>query len=228
MKKVLGIVVLTLALNFLGVVGAVGYLFQSGHLDKSKISQLKKVLFSPPSSGSAPTTQPGAVQGTESASRTDLSRLLARGGGKSAIEQVELLRRTFDSQMLEIDQRQRELADLQKQVDLANQKLAADRAALDKREKSLADREQAAQRLQDDAGFQTSLALYSAMPPKQVKSIFMTLSEATVQQYLQAMDARTAGKIIKEFKTTDETAFIQRIMERIRQSQVSSTDGKPS
>ena len=64
------------------------------------------------------------------------------------------------------------------------------------------------------------------MPAKQVKSIFMTLSEQTVQQYLQAMDTRTAGKIIKEFKTPDETAFIERVLERIRQSQVSSTDGK--
>jgi flagellar motility protein MotE (MotC chaperone) len=227
MKKALGILVLTLALNFLGVAGAVGYLFQSGRLDKSKISQLKNVLFSPPSA-SAPTTQPSAAQPTGSASRMDLSKLLARHGGTSAIEQVEFLRRTFDAQMLELDQRQRELADLQRQVDLANQKLAADRAALDKREKNLADREQAAQRLEQDAGFQNTLALYSAMPAKQVKSIFMTLSEATVQQYLQAMDTRTAGKIIKEFKTTDETAFIQRIMERIRQSQVATSDTRPS
>ena len=45
MKKVLGILVLTLALNFLAVAGTVGYLFQSGRLDKSKISQLKSVLL---------------------------------------------------------------------------------------------------------------------------------------------------------------------------------------
>ncbi len=54
----------------------------------------------------------------------------------------------------------------------------------------------------------------------------MTLNETTVQQYLQAMDTRTAGKIIKEFKTSDETAFIQRVLERIRLAQVSATDGK--
>ena len=63
------------------------------------------------------------------------------------------------------------------------------------------------------------------MPPKQVKLIFMTLNESTVQEYLTAMDTRTAGKIIKEFKTPDETAFVQRILERIRQAQVSTTDG---
>ena len=102
--------------------------------------------------------------------------------------------------MLELDRRQREMADLKQQVDLANQKLASDRAALEKREKALADREQAAQKLQSDTGFQNSLSLYNAMPSKQVKSIFMTLNESTVQEYLTAMDTRTAGKIIKEFK----------------------------
>jgi hypothetical protein len=54
----------------------------------------------------------------------------------------------------------------------------------------------------------------------------MTLGEQTVQNYLQAMDTRTAAKIIKEFKSPDETAFIQRVLERIRLAQVSSTDGK--
>ena len=127
--------------------------------------------------------------------------------------------------MLELDRRQREMADLKRQVDLANQKLATDRVALEKREKALADREQAAQKLQSDTGFQNSLALYNAMPAKQVKSIFMSLNEETVQQYLTAMDTRTAGKIIKEFKSPDETIFIQRVLERIRQAQVAATDG---
>jgi flagellar motility protein MotE (MotC chaperone) len=225
MKKLLGVLVLTLALNFLAVAGGVGYLFQSGKLDKTKIAKLKEIVFAAPVPAVA-TTQPSAAPSTNTPGKMDLATIMANRGGTSAIEQVEFLRRTFDAQMLEFDRRQRELADLQRQVDLANQKLASDRAALDKREKDLAAREQEAQKLQDDQGFQNSLSIYNAMPPRQVKTIFMTLGESTVQQYIEAMDARTAGKIIKEFKTPDETAFIQRVLERIRQSQVSTTDGK--
>jgi hypothetical protein len=224
MKKLFLVLVLTLALNFLGLAGGVGYLFQSGQLNKAKIKQIKDVVFAPPAPVLGPQPGPAPKQGGDF--RNSLTALMSNQTGRSAVDQVEFLRRTFDAQMLELDQRQRQVSDLQTQVDLANQKLAADRAALDKREKDLAAREQEAQRLQDDAGFQSSLALYTAMPVKQVKSIFMTLSEQTVQQYLQAMDTRTAGKIIKEFKSADETAFIQRVLERIRQSQVSSTDGK--
>jgi hypothetical protein len=222
LKKLFLVLVLTLALNFIALAGGVGYLFQTGQLNKAKISQIKDVLFAPPP---APPAPPAANTNKTPDSRTVLANLMSGQTGRPALDQVEFLRRTFDAQMLQLDQRQRQVADLQRQVDLANQKLVADRAALDKREKDLNAKEQETQRLQDDAGFQSSLALYTAMPAKQVKSIFMTLGEPTVQQYIQAMDTRTAGKIIKEFKSADETAFIQRILERIRQSQVSSTDG---
>lgn len=224
MKKLLSVIVFTLALNFLAAAGGIGYLFQSGKLDKAKIAEVKKLIFSAPPPAAA--TRPSVPASSTAGPHLDLSNLMANRTGLSAIEQVDFLRRTFDAQMMQLDQRQRELLDLKKQVDLANAKLAADRAALDKREKDLADREQEAQKLQNDDGFQTSLALYMAMPSKQVKNIFMTLSESTVQAYLQAMDTRTAGKIIKEFKSSDETAFIQRVLERIRQAQVSTTDGK--
>jgi hypothetical protein len=185
---------------------------------------MKALVFSPPPPPAA--TRPSAPSSSAPGLKLNLADLLASHAGLSAIQQVDFVRRTFDAQMMQLDQRQREVMDLKKQVDLANVKLAQDRAALDKREKDLANREQEAAKLQDDQGFQTSLALYTAMPSRQVKNIFMTLNEVTVQEYLQAMDTRTAGKIIKEFKTSDETAFIQRVLERIRLAQVSSTDGK--
>lgn len=223
MKKLFFALIFTLALNFLALAGGVGYLFQAGRLDKAKVMQIKNVVLGVPA---GPTAQPSAAQPDAGNSKDNLSNLMANQTGRPAIEQVEFLRRTFDAQMLELDQRQRQVADLQRQVDLANQKLASDRTALDKREKALAAREQETARLQNDTGFQSSLALYTAMAAKQAKSMFMGLDEQTVQQYLQAMDAHTAGKIIKEFKSPAESAFIQRILERIRQSQVSTTDGK--
>jgi Rod binding domain-containing protein len=57
------------------------------------------------------------------------------------------------------------------------------------------------------------------MPAKQVKTIFMTLSATTVQQYLEAMQPRAAAKIMKEFKTPGETVFIQQVLENMRQAQ---------
>jgi hypothetical protein len=219
-KKIFTIIMLTLAMNFLALAGSVGWLARSGHLDKAKIKQIKEIVFPPP----APAEQKTTVA-EEAATRptVQLDELLAKMSGRTAIEQVDTLQQTFDAQMLLLDRRQREQADLQRQVDLANQKLAADRAAFEKERQQLSDQEDESARLAADKGFQDSLALYIAMPPKQVKEIFMTLDAATVQHYLEAMEPRAAAKIIREFKTPDETNFIQGVLERMR---MASADGK--
>jgi hypothetical protein len=106
--------------------------------------------------------------------------------------------------------------------------MSKDRTALDGREKALAEREQQATRLANDKGFQDSLALYATLPPKQVKTIFMGLDDPTVMNYLQAMEKRSAGKIIKEFKSPEETTRIQKILERMRLAEASAAAASPT
>jgi hypothetical protein len=48
----------------------------------------------------------------------------------------------------------------------------------------------------------------------------MTLDDATVMNYLQAMEPREAAKVIKEFKSPEETARIQNVLERMRLAQL--------
>jgi len=226
MKKLFTVLTLAAALNFIFVLGVAGWLMQSGHVDKAKLKQMREVLFPPPPPPAEP-AQPVADASTTRPSLR-LESLMAKLAGRSAADQVEFIQHTFDAQMLLLDRHQRELADLQRQVDLANEKLAADRATFEKEQQALAAREQAAARMETDKGFQDTLQLYTAMPSKKVKEIFMTLSEAIVQQYLEAMEPRTAAKIIKEFKTPEETAFIQKVLERMRQAQASGGNGKSS
>lgn len=219
MKKLFLVIILTLALNFLAAAGGVAWLFQSGRLDHAKLKQMRQLVFAPPAAPS----QPGETSAT---SRPSLDDLMAKESGRSATEKVEFIQRTFDTRMLELDRRQQELSDLQRQVDLANQKLSVDRAALDKQKQAAAAKEKEAQTLQTDQGFQDSLAVYNSIPPKQTKEIFLTLDQQTVRQYLEAMDARQAAKIVKEFKTPEERAFIQKVLESMREAQASSSDGK--
>jgi len=225
MKKLGTVIVLTLAINFLAAAGGIGYLFNTGKLDREKVLAIKDLVFAPPPSA-APATQP-TTQPLDTALPTtrpidSLEKLLAQHAGRPAGEQVEIMQRSFDAQMAMLDRRQRELLDLQRQVDLSKQQMERDRAALDKSRKQLATREQQATKLATDKGFQDSLALYNTMPGKQVKTIFMTLDDETMRQYLQAMAPRSAARIVKEFKTPEETARIQRVMESMRLSQQAS------
>jgi flagellar motility protein MotE (MotC chaperone) len=225
LKKILNVIVLTLAMNFLLVVAGSAMLLKTSHMDRDKFTAVKKLLFET----SQPTTEPAStepVATTEPADR--LADLLAKASGRPAGEQVSFIRQAFDTEMAELDRKQRELADLQHQIDLARTQTATDRAKIEQGQKDLVAQQEEQSKLASDKGFQDSLELYNAMPAKQVKTIFMTLSDDTVMQYLVAMEPRAAGKIIKEFKLPEETIRIQKVLEKIRQSQAAPNPAAPA
>jgi len=215
-KKIWNLIVLTLAMNFVALAGGVGWLVKSGRLDKAKALEVKKMFFEPPPE--PPKTDAAAKTDPTTQPSIRLDALLAKASGRSAVAQVELIHQAFDAQVAQLDRRERELIDLQRQVDLAKQQLIIDRTKLTKDQQSLAANQQEQTKLASDKGFQDSLALYTTMQAPQVKKIFMTLDDDTVQQYLQAMEPKPASKIIKEFKTPDELVRIQKILEKMRQA----------
>jgi hypothetical protein len=219
MKKLFTVIMMVLGLNLLAVAGGVGYLFQSGKIDRQKVLAIREMLFPPPLPDPA-TTQPADDPTTRPASAR-LADLLARKTGMSTGEQVDFLQQTFDSQTALLDRHRREVDDLQRQVELAKQQVARDRAAVDADRAKLDAEQKEAARLASDQGFQDSLALYQAMPSRQVKSIFMSLDDEIVTQYLQAMGPGGSKKILKEFKSAEELARVQSIMERMRLSEAS-------
>ena len=217
MKKLLTVVILTLALNFLALAVGVAVLFQNGTLTREKIAAIKAVL------GPATTQAAAADKKDEPDATTQptlrLEELLAKVSGRPAGEQVEFLQRTFDAQMAQLERRQRELDDLRLKADAAKREASALLAQVDARQKKLEAREKALKTAAEDKGFEDSLTLYNSMPPKQVKEVFMSLDDVTLTKYLRAMDAGKASKILKEFKTPSETERVQRVMEMIRLQQ---------
>jgi hypothetical protein len=180
---------------------------------------IKEIVFPKPIEA-APATQPSEDPTTQPVMK--LEELLASASGRTASEQVDFIQNAFDAKMVILDRRQREIKDLQEAVELSKKQMAADRAELDTREKALADREKQATQLATDQGFKDSLALYTSLPPKQVKTIFLGLDDQTVINYLQAMEPRAASKIMKEFKTTDETQRMKSVMEKMRTAQATA------
>jgi hypothetical protein len=213
MKKFLNVIAITLALNFLAAAGGVGWLVQSKHLDKDKFAAIRAIVF--PSS--QPTTQAIVASNASTQPVLRLEELLAHSAGRSASEQVDYIQHAFDQQMEQLDQRRRELLDLQRQVDLARDQVTKDREKLALGEKELASRQQLQSKNETDKGFQDALALYQTLPPKQVKDTFKSMDDAVVVQFLQAMQPRTATKILKEFKTSDEQDRATKLLEKLRQ-----------
>jgi hypothetical protein len=219
MKKLANVIAWVLALNFTALAGVLVWLYRSGHLNRQKVIEIRQILF-PATAAVAPTTRPVESPATRPAPR--LEELLAQYAGRPPSEQLAYIRRSFDAQMAQLDQARRGVMDLQAQVLADKRKLAEDRIAFEEEKKKLAARESQADRAATDKGFQDTLALYQALPAKQVKAIFMGLDDATVIQYLQAMEPRAAGRISKEFKTPDEIERLKKIMESMRQPQAAA------
>lgn len=220
-KKLGQVLVLAFAINFILIGSGIGYLAGTKKLDKTKFLAIKEIVF-PSTQPATPTTQPTDSDGPTTQPVLKLEDLLTKQAGLSAGESVEFIQSTFDTKMAELDRRQRELDDLQKQVELAKQQISVDRGKVVDEKKSLETQKQQTEKLASDKGFQDSLALYTSMPAKQVKTIFLSLPDDTVVRYLQAMQPRAASKILKEFKSPEEMSRAQKILEKMRQSQTAA------
>jgi hypothetical protein len=221
MKKLLSVFAWTLALNFLAGIGGIVWLYKSGKLDREKVQQIKELVF-------APATQPTEIKPETPDASTQptlrLEEMMAKVSGRSASEQVEFIQRTFDSQMALLDRRFQDLQNQRHTLEQAQQRADKAREDLLAEQKKLADAQQAQEKLLTDQGFQDTLNLYTTMPAKQVKTVFMTLSDDTMIQYLRAMEPRVATKIFKEFKSPDEMARVAKVMEKMRQMQASAKE----
>ena len=227
MKKLWNVFVLTLAINFLAAAGGVAYLYNAGRLDRQRVQAIRDILYPPPAPPKRAATQPAGAE-TAPEPVLKLNELLEQKSGLSTAEQLEFIQQTFDARMGELDRRQREVADLQRQVDMANSALAKDRVALEAEKTALAERQQLARKLATDQSFQDSLKLYKSMPPKQVKQVFMSMDDETVRRYLQAMEPRNATKIVREFKTPEESQRIQKVLHGMRGAAGTASAPAPS
>src|SRR5947209_1594217 len=152
MKKLFHLLTLTLAMNFLALAAAFGWLWQSGRLDKVRAHAVKEILFPKPAPPGPPpepakpaaTTQPFV----------NLDDLLARHAGKRAGEQVEAIQQSFDVQSAQLDRKRRELEALAEQVAREQKALAEAGAALEESRKRLDQREKQDESQAGDKGFQ--------------------------------------------------------------------------
>jgi hypothetical protein len=214
MKKLLTLIAWTLAVNFLAAAGGVYFLFNSGKLDREKVQTIKDLVFAP---ATQPTTQPAEVRDPTTRPTLALEALLAQVSGRTAAEQVEFIHRTFDAQSALLDSRFAALEGQRNTINQAQDKLTRDREALAAAQAKLQASQDEQKKLLTDQGFQDTLNLYNTMQAKQVKTVFMSLTDDTMIKYLRAMEPRVATKIVKEFKTPAELARIAKVMEQMRQ-----------
>ncbi|MCA9283930.1 MAG: hypothetical protein KDA22_01855 [Phycisphaerales bacterium] len=196
----------------------VAWLWQSKRLTRDRLEAARE-LFAPPDGESM--AMSAADKGTEESADAASARSGSAGSGTGdaartmrAASRIEEQQRIASQRLrdehaqltTQLDQR---LADLQRR----EEQLALDRAAWEK--------QVAALRLaQDDEQFAKAIKLLSELPAKQAKQQIAELVTAgEIEQavaYLNAMNARTAGKILREFKDSNEVLVARDLLERLR------------
>ncbi len=218
-KKMLNLVSAVLALNFLVVAGGIGYLLFTGKLSKDRIGEIRALVLA---SDEPATTQPTTTQPAQEVPPTTpmlrMDTLLTEASGRVEPTQIGVVQTAFDAQNALLERRLREVEDQRRQLTQAKADFEAQRKSLLEQAAALAQKQEAQEKLAEDKGFQDTLTLYQAMPPKKVKDIFKGLPEDVVVRYLQSMEPRQAGSILKEFKTPEETSRAQAILEKMRQA----------
>lgn len=233
MKKLTSLFVLICVLNLFALIGLAGYLVGTGRLDKPKAAAiadmlrhkgtpekfretLYDILEPTPATTSAPASQPAIASDVSlpdpSFSTSAEKRIDA---GHQAMEQERI---RLENQAQELRHRQELLVQMQADVQVKLQKIDEDKKAFE------AQVAQASAAGKDDS-FQKTLALYDELKSKQVKDIFIGMTPDLVANYLQAMEPSRAGKIIGEFKSPSESAFIATVLDRIRASGTTSAIG---
>lgn len=221
-KTLWNLVVLVLAMNFLFVAGMFAWLFLGGKLDKDKLHAIREIVFAT----SQPTTQPVTEAQEEPTTKPSvrLTDILAEAAGRRSEDQVTVAQQGFDAQRAMLDARFRELENQRQLIDQARAELQKLQENVNKGEQTLAARQKQQTAQEEDKGFQDTLEMYKAMPPKQVKSMFQSLPDDVVVRYLQAMEPGKAASVLKEFKTPEETTRAAVILEKMRSAQTAKTE----
>ena len=211
-KKLLAVLTITLALNFVALAAAAAMIAQKAQLDRDKIAQIKDVMFPAEEADEEPTdaTPP------EPTPMEQLLAILDAEAGRGTEDRIDTVSRTVDERLVLSSRTKRELQDRLRQLDVASRRLTRDREQFEQEESAWTQQVELAAARAADEGYQKSLELYEQLQARQVKDLFLGLTDDVILSYLRDMDPALAGKIVKEFKTDDEQTRIRAILEQLR------------
>ncbi|MDY7109688.1 MAG: hypothetical protein SYC29_13720 [Planctomycetota bacterium] len=218
MKSLWNVISFIAVVNLLGVLLFVAWLAQSGRLNVDRINAVREVL--------APTIaaeEAAAEEAAEAAAR-EQAEAAAR-----AREENPPLPSTAQVQQASLtrDQTEAALARVGEETARLRGQLDARAAELDRREQTfrtaraawLASIEAEKERRTDEQFLQT-VRQYESAPAKVAKAWILELvddgEKDQVVAYLDAMNARAASKILREFKTAEEAALATELLEKLR------------
>lgn len=214
--KGLWIIISTIALaNFLAMAGLIGWLQMTDRLDATRINEVRALFAETLTEKENAAAAQKAAE--EEAAKKEAEAIRAGTPPLSAAEAMVSERVQGEQQRQHVERLRREVEDLQRS-------LARERDELDEEWKRLRAEQDAFQvmrqrlaELEGSEQFERALRLYESLKPDQTQALLQQLiDEGNIEQvvsYLDAMQTRTASKVLAEFK---DPAVAAGLLERLR------------
>lgn len=221
MKAFWNALAIVLLLNALGLLALLAYLHIDGRLSAQRLRDAAAVfalsLDQQEQQDQAARRQAAleAEQAVRQAHRDKVAQ-----GPVSTRDQIERDLQAEEAALLQVQRLREEIRVLQRQLEMARVAVARQEAEHEARkaawEQSIAE---ALQRREDE-DFQTAVALYERVKPKQAKDMFLQLiaqgASRQVVEYLTAMQQRKAAAVLREFKAPEEIPVAADLLEQLR------------
>ena len=127
--------------------------------------------------------------------------------------------------LLEADIAYSQLLSLQRSVEARSADVKRKMDELVAKQKKWADQQAARSQQRENDGFQRALTLYESMKAREVKEIWIGLSEDILVALVRNMEPGKVAKIFKEFREADEIEAKRRVLERIREGSSGDVTG---
>lgn len=224
MKRTWNIVSFLAIVNLLTILLLIAWMWQTERLTEERISSLRTWVMSPPGAD-VPAPMDSSVE--EDIESQDAMIGLS---SQQRLEWLEHWRMQSEQRLQSlVDEAERRSLEVQSRLtdlELQRQELAAREQAIDDLATS-----QAA--LQADEAFQRTVLLYQSARPSTAKAWLLALIDEgrlpRAVEYLSAMDARSASKVLQAFNTGNEIKLAKQLLESMSGAHpIATAEGLPS
>lgn len=225
MKKIWTIVSAFSFLNFMLILAALGWLLNTGRLDRERVEELRDVLFASNLDGEADLTD--MLDGDGNGDSNGALSVL------SAEERLNMRLEKSDADQERVRRMQREVDDLKaalgrerRLLDTQRAEFESDRAAFFDQRRTIAD-------LEGGDQFRRSLVVLETMKSSEAMESLQAMLDAgkdiEVVSYLNAMEDRTRAKVFSEWVKGGQPQLAAKLLEDIRQRGIGDPPpGEPS
>lgn len=233
MKTAWTVISIVVLANMLALAGFVGWLRFTGRLDRARVNHLVEMFTLTVEQEVLEKEKAQALEEQAREQALQVARLESVGEGAVTLaDRLHAQQQGSEAATLRVERMQREVHDLQRQLELTKQLLSKQRQELNDERKVFTEQARAADELRDDKNFQNALRMYEGVKPKQAKQMFQELMRRgmtdQVVDYLAAMQPRKAATVLKTFKSQVEIEQVADLVQRLRERGVAVDNQQPA